>query len=283
MNPNDDLLSLYAPVTPEALAATGAESSADFYKLVSGPNYIRFLPRRTGESSTSPWVRRGQHWMRADKNAKAVGAADCMKVAHGPDVDCPACSYAEQLLAVPPTEPTYATCQAIAAEMAPKTSFIAAGIVYDAPTLNQRRAEYVDPANASAAIKLVEVGAGVRRKLDQLVSEGLAGGDFYDPRSGFVVCITKTGSGMQTEYTVSPVKSLAGYAGGTVDSAVAVLKALPSLDKVCPAPTAASIEAELATLRDKLAQGGGGSRGGGTRNAGDAAAEMARASGTRFG
>ena len=208
MTDPNDLLSYYAPVTTEALDATGAEGGADFFKLAPGPNYIRFLPRKVGESNTSPWVRRGQHWMRASKDAKAVGAAACMKVAHGDDADCPACAYAEALLAVPPTEPTYATCQAIAAEMKVKVSFIAAGIVYDAATLQRTGVESLDPSTAAKAIKLIEVGPGVRRELDDLRKNALAGGDFYDPRSGFIVCITKTGTGSLTLTFSQPLTAL---------------------------------------------------------------------------
>lgn len=281
MTDPNDLLSYYAPVTTEALDATGAEGGADFFKLSPGPNYIRFLPRKVGESNTSPWVRRGQHWMRASKDAKAVGAAACMKVAHGDDADCPACAYAEALLAVPPTEPTYATCQAIAAEMKVKVSFIAAGIVYDAATLQRTGVESLDPSTAAKAIKLIEVGPGVRRELDDLRKNALAGGDFYDPRSGFIVCITKTGTGMNTSYAVQAAKQLAGYSGGSVDAAVAILKNLPSLDKVCPAPTAASVQAELEACRDKLSSGAGQAQGG-NRHAGTAAAEMARGAGAQY-
>lgn len=281
MTDPNDLLSYYAPVTTEALDATGASFGADFHKLVPGPNYIRFLPRKTGESSTSPWVRRGQHWMRANKDAKAVGAVACMKVAYGDDVDCPACAYAEALLAVPPTEPTYATCQAIAAEMKVKVSFVAAGIVYDAATLQRTGAESLDPADAPKAIKLIEVGPTARRDLDALVKNALTGGDFYDPRRGFVVCISKNGTGMNTTYPVQGAKQLAAIIGGSVDAAVAVLKNLPSLDKVCPMPTVESVQAELEACRDKLSSGAGQAQGG-NRHAGTAAAEMARGAGAQY-
>lgn len=207
---NDVLSSYYNPYTAEAAAADTREASKmggvrhlQMSKLQPGSYLFRFLPPRNGRKSL--FVVKYTHFVKGPDKTRAVPCARLMEGA-----PCKVCAVMEALEGTG-TAPDAAGAK----ELSPEFSVLAAVLDCTVP---------FNPENPLDQCAILEFKKGVHTDLLDLRNNPHAGGDFSHPANGFGIAISKTGSGMKTEYGVLPSMSARGLIAPTVEDAVAILK-----------------------------------------------------------
>ena len=154
--------------------------AADFLKLVEGKNVVRFLPPPLG--SKSPFLTVSQHYVKNPTGSPIVFA--CPRVME--KRYCPVCDRAQQ----------YKRSGSPADEKAAREFFPKRRIFANVIDRN-------DPDNGP---KILAFGAMIQKQLVKIRKNEDIGGDFTDPMNGFDIVIDKTGSGLNTSYTVLPAR-----------------------------------------------------------------------------
>lgn len=268
-NAQDNIFDDYAAVpSAEALAAVAAAAGGEgheFYKLTVGSHALRLLPRKRGQTTDVPWVPRCVRWLRYG-NVK-VSVPDRRALLDDPDAVCPVSMLIETFRAS--GEAAYL---AIAEEAKPKYSFV--GAVVPCPGNAP-----IDPHSIAGAIRLIEIGPGAYRAILKLFNDPmLQGNTLYHPQAGFPIAITRTGEGLKTEYDVQAYAHLRGYIGGSRESAIEAVKALPDLDKLAAVPTVEYCQGIVDEFMAAISSAPAAQ----TRNAGAAMADASRAAGLAF-
>lgn len=210
---NDVLSSYFTPYTAEAAAADLREASKmggvrhlQLSKLPPGSYLFRFLPPRSGRKSL--FVIKYTHFVKGPDKTRAVPCARLME--GGP---CAVCGVVEAL-----ENTGLAPDIAAAKELAPEFSVLASVLDLTVP---------FDPEHVLDQCAVLEFKKGVHTDLLALRNNPHAGGDFSHPSNGFGIAISKSGSGMKTEYGVLPSMAARGLIAPTVEATVAILKDSP--------------------------------------------------------
>lgn len=256
---DDNVFDDYTTVpTAEGLDAVGAAAGGDrpdFHKLETGANTFRLLPRKKGQSNDTPWVLRAVRWLRHGNVQLSV--PDRRTILNDESAPCPVSELVESFRAS--GDPGYLK---IAEEAKTKFSFVGAVV----PCPGNRP---IDPERIAAAVKMIEIGPGVYRDIVALFKNPMAKGNvLYHPVMGFPIDIVKTGSGKDTKYTLVSYAHLQGYVGGSRESALAAVKALPDLDAMAEVPSVEYCQKLCDAFLAKIAQAP--APGGTTVNAGTA-------------
>lgn len=271
---NDDAIfdDYAATATAEGLANVGANAggeSRDFYKLTAGTHALRLLPRKRGQTTDVPWVPRAVRWLRYGNTKLSV--PDRRALLDDPEAVCPVTQLVEMFRAS--GEAAYI---AIAEEAKPKYSFVGAVL----PCPNNAP---IDARSIGAAIRLIEIGGGVYRDILKTFNDPmLMGHTLYHPKDGFPLAITRTGEGMKTEYNVQAYPHLRGFIGGSRESAIEAVKALPDLDKLAAVPSVEHCQRLVDEFMAAISTAASQPQGAGTRNAGTAMAAAAVGAGMNF-
>lgn len=156
---------------------------ADFLKLKTGKNVLRFLPPREGEKS--PFVVVHQHYIEVPGGQKAASFT-CPRM-HKQGA-CPACARAQELR-----------------DTGNPADYERAGKL-----LPRRRvfANVIDRSDPERGPVILPMGKTIHEQLLALRDNEEAGGDFTDPtETGFDITIEKSGEGLKTEYKVFPARN----------------------------------------------------------------------------
>jgi len=228
---NDILASYFTPYTADAAAADTREASKmggvrhlQMSKLPPGSYLFRFLPPRPGRKSL--FVIKYTHFVKGAEKTRAVPCARLMEGA-----PCKVCSVMEAL-----DSTGLAADVAASKELAPEFSVLSTVLDMTVP---------FDPEHALDQCAVLEFKKGIHTDLLALRNNPHAGGDFSHPTNGFGIAISKSGSGMKTEYGVLPSMSARGLIAPTMEHAVAILKDAPDAWSFARTLTAEEVDAAL--------------------------------------
>lgn len=155
-----------------------AGGGGQFFSFKDGRNTIRVLP---GVSGRQPFVQFWKHFVKASDNGKAYGGACPLKMAKQP---CPVCQIAARL-----SRSSSDADRDLAGEMTPRRRVVANIIDRSAPDSGPQVAEF--------GPSIYDAVKDIMRSL---------GEDPTHPTEGFDLIIEKTGSGLRTEYKVTPLR-----------------------------------------------------------------------------
>jgi len=204
-------------------AKVGGVRTVTLSKLEPGTYSFRVMPPKRGVKS--PFHVAFKHFVKGGEKTRAVVCAKSMA-----GLPCGVCDEVDALKNT--GNPTDA---AVADDMKPTFSVTFAAIDEDLP---------VDPANPMSRFCVVEAKKQVHADLLKLHGNRAAGGDFSHPVKGFTIALTKTGSGMGTEYKVAA--ALSGIRPfDTQERMVQVLTEMPDISLRDPIPSAEEVEAVL--------------------------------------
>jgi hypothetical protein len=175
----------YGRWTPESMAAESADlaksSSGDFWKPADGRNLVRFLPPRPGKDT--PFVRVWQHFYTKPGEQKGTSVVCPRQMKKLP---CPICEFIDAL-----RKTGVAADRDVAGKMAAKLRVFAC---------------IIDRANIEAGPQKFAFGKTVYDPLLALARDEETGGDFTLPDTGYDIVIEKSGSMMDTKYSVRPAR-----------------------------------------------------------------------------
>lgn len=210
----------------EELGKGGA--GADFLKLQTGKNVVRFLPPKVGVRS--PFKVVFQHFVKLPGMTNPVTFA-CPRMTN--KQPCPACAKADELKS---------TGNPADADMA--RELFASRRVF---------ANVISRANPEDGPKILGFGKMVHEQLLAIRQDEDSGGDFTHPEDGFDIVIEKSGEKLTTKYQVRPARqgSLLASDPGQMQDWIDMQHNLDALQRV---PT-----------REELAKMFGGEASGGAR------------------
>jgi len=163
------------------LAKSQAEGAGDYLKLPLGTSVLRFLPPASGRSS--PFVSVKQHFIEIPGGGQQKGVGFVCPRAHGGE-RCPACEKADRLKAT-----------------GNKADYEAAKKLYPK---TRHFANVIDRSDPDRGVVIFPFGKTI---YEPLLALRKTEGNFVDPGpKGFDIKITKSGSGLDTEYMVTPAR-----------------------------------------------------------------------------
>jgi hypothetical protein len=190
---------------------TGADASADsdfraVRKLEAGVNYLRGLPKPKGKSTI--FKKTVVHWIHLPEWEDRWFMLPCVDAhpefrSEGAYETCAVCPRHKELerkvtslKAIPQGRRTQEQNHQLA---------VTSSMVKLLQPQTKYRANFVNMKDPELRADVYEVGVGVFKELKKLIQlpEDLNGGNFTDPSpAGYTILLTKSGSGMDTEYKV---------------------------------------------------------------------------------
>lgn len=155
-----------------------AGGGGQFFQFKDGRNTIRVLP---GVSGRQPFVQFWKHFVKASDNGKAYGGACPLKMAKQP---CPTCQIAARL-----SRSSSDADRDLAGELTPRRRVIA---------------NIIDRAAPDTGPQVAEFGPSIYDAVKDIMRS--LGEDPTHPTEGFDLIVEKTGSGLRTEYKVTPLR-----------------------------------------------------------------------------
>lgn len=212
----DDVNSLFGNYTAEAAKADEAEAAASgtgvrnvqVSKLDPGGYAYRFLPPKPGRKTM--FSVRYTHFVKGGTKTRAVPCARRMS-----NLPCAICAEIERLNAT-----GQKLDKDVADAMNPEFSVQALALDIDLP---------FDEAKPLAQLVCLEFKKSIHTDLIGIRNNVRTGGEFSHPISGFPVEITKKGAGMNTEYTVTPLRDQKGMIAPSIEQVAIILRDAPDI------------------------------------------------------
>lgn len=160
------------------------DPGSSFYKWETGKNVLRFLPPRKGTRTPMPGI--FQHYCEVPGKEQGVSVV-CVAVHAEPKRPCPVCQRAQALQGSRSTRD-----QELGKKLIAK---------------RRHYANVIDRKNEEKGPQVAAFPKTVYEALLAIRDDDAAGGNFTDPSDkGFDIVITKTGTGLSTQYKVAAAR-----------------------------------------------------------------------------